>query len=622
MRLTVDTQTPIEPAKQSRSADALYFESRSNHIFGWMHRPSGVAGRDLALVICNPFGYEAICAHRGVRAIAESAAALGIPALRFDYAGTGNSSDIDPDADQVAIWSDDIIAAVGKIRQLTGVTEVCVLGIRLGAALAVLTASRCPEIGSLILMAPVVSGRRYLRELHMIQVAGYLSTNASVFGEAPPARATLAATGSGPLDVNGYTLSAATVEVLAKIDLTAVDLPAARDALIIDDDKLPIARPLAESLSARAIRVRYEQAAGFVDMLMTAPHLSRVPRNLIVLAVNELVARSMPVTPSGIRDRRRPDSTTSEDANTPMPQYFADGPPGGIVERAVFLDEPATLFGVVTEPGHARLPPRGVILLSIGSDHHIGAGRLYVDLARRWAHQGFFVLRFDLGGIGDSTTGPTCSDDDLHPAEALDDIRAAVEYLRNRYRIQDLTLAGVCSGAYHALRAAVAGLPVQRILAVNPECYLQQSGTRPAGLQIGEIVRNPHVYRGKFFSANAWKRLLRGEVDVWRIPVIYLRRAQLALDGMVHDFARHAGIRLREDLAHELHEATARGVRIVFVFARGEPGLELLRVQAGSAIAALGDRCRIHIVDFGDHTFSRFAPRLEMANVLTEELFA
>ena len=478
----------------------------------------------------------------------------------------------------------------------------------------------CTEIGSLILMAPVVSGQRSCRNPRRSK-SRLSDAKRSVLGRGAPARAQLAA-GPGPLDVNGYSLSAATVETLAKIDLTTVEMPAARDASIIDDDKLPIARLLAESLSARGIRVRYEQAAGFVDVLMTAPHLSRVPRNLIALAINGLANRSRPVTPSDIPDGGLRDPATTAETNTPMPHHFADGRPGGIVERAVFLDESENLFGVVTEPGHEQSPPRGVILLSIGADHHIGAGRLYVDLARRWARQGFFVLRFDLGGIGDSATRPACSDDDLHPAAAVDDIRAAGEYLRNRYHIQDLTLAGVCSGAYHALRAAIAGLPVGRILAVNPECYLRQTGTRPTGMQIAEIVRNPHVYRGKILSVNAWKRLLRGEVDVWRIPVIYLRRAQLALDGMVHDLARRTGIRLREDLAHELHEVAARGVRIVFLFARGEPGLELLRVQAGSAIATLGDRCRVHIVDFGDHTFSRFAPRLAMANVLTEELVA
>ena len=43
-------------------------------------------------MICNPFGFEEVCAHRSLRHLAGAAAAAGIAALRFDYAGCGNSS--------------------------------------------------------------------------------------------------------------------------------------------------------------------------------------------------------------------------------------------------------------------------------------------------------------------------------------------------------------------------------------------------------------------------------------------------------------------------------------------------------------------------------------------------
>jgi hypothetical protein len=63
-------------------------------------------------------------------------------------------------------------------------------------------------------------------------------------------------------------------------------------------------------------------------------------------------------------------------------------------------------------------------------------------------------------------------------------------------------------------------------------------------------------------------------------------------------------------------------VRIVFVFARGEPGIDLLKLQGGSVVERLGDRCRVHIVDSGDHTFSESGPKLKMEEVLSMELFA
>jgi hypothetical protein len=69
---------------------ALYFDSGAHRLFGWYHRPSIDKAADFGVVVCKPFGYEAICAHRSIRVFAEAAASLGAPTLRFDYAGTGD----------------------------------------------------------------------------------------------------------------------------------------------------------------------------------------------------------------------------------------------------------------------------------------------------------------------------------------------------------------------------------------------------------------------------------------------------------------------------------------------------------------------------------------------------
>src|ERR1700722_14621554 len=119
-------------------ADAVYFDSGPHRLFGWHHGPAAGKSANIGLVVCKPFGYEAICAHRSVRAFAEAAAALGVPTLRFDYAGTGDSSEIDAEADQVATWTQDVIAAVAELQRCTGVQRVYVLGFRLGALFAVL----------------------------------------------------------------------------------------------------------------------------------------------------------------------------------------------------------------------------------------------------------------------------------------------------------------------------------------------------------------------------------------------------------------------------------------------------------------------------------------------------
>jgi len=97
---------------------------------------------------------------------------------------------------------------------------------------------------------------------------------------------------------------------------------------------------------------------------------------------------------------------------------------------------------------------------------------------------------------------------------------------------------------------------------------------------------------------------------------------QLALESATRDAARRLHIRLPRDLGWELGEITAHGVSVVLVFASGDPGIELLRIQGGSAVKRLGDRCRVHIIDSADHTFTQSATRAALEQVLCDELFA
>lgn len=59
------------------------------------------------------------------------------------------------------------------------------------------------------------------------------------------------------------------------------------------------------------------------------------------------------------------------------------------------------LTGILTEPS-AVPRSQAVLLISAGVTPKCGPFRLYTELSRRLARDGFRTLRFDLGGIGDS----------------------------------------------------------------------------------------------------------------------------------------------------------------------------------------------------------------------------
>ncbi len=114
---------------------------------------------------------------------------------------------------------------------------------------------------------------------------------------------------------------------------------------------------------------------------------------------------------------------------------------------------------------------------------------------------------------------------------------------------------------------------------------------------------------------------MAGEIDITRLLQLYFRRPLLALESLLRDLARNLRFRLPHDVGWEMLEVAERGVRLVYAFARDEVGIELLRIQAGSAVRRLGDRCRVHIIDGADHIFSQGASRLALEKVLSAELF-
>jgi alpha-beta hydrolase superfamily lysophospholipase len=606
-------------ATAKRSAVPLYFASAEHQLFAWLHPPAVQVPASVGVVICKPFGYEALCAHRSVRAFAETAAGLGVPALRFDYSGTGDSADMSPGTDQLEVWLRDVAAAVSALRRHTGVERVCLLGFRLGALLSTLAAARGAAVDALILVAPVLSGRRYLRELRTTELAAALAVAAPDAGTADDVQATSA----GSMEINGYPLSAATIAQLSQIDLTTLAERPAGDILVIDRSDLPLACGWTEMLTRLGVRTHYLALPGFAEMAMRAPHLAMVPRAMLA-ATRDWLSRLQSGAPAGatVRDESRPGNSAPPRpaAVLPLPRNgdTSDVPAS---ERPVWLASEPNLFGIVTEPAPSEMRRGAVILLNSGADHHIGASRMHVSLARRWARHGYVVLRMDLAGVGDSETRPGRPDGDVFPPAALEDVRGAIDFVRRHYGLPDLALGGLCSAAYHALRAAVAGMPVNRILMVNPQSFSWKEGMGLGDLKLADVVRELPAYREREF----WKRLLRRQINLRaaaRVVRVHVHRVRIGVESAVRDAARRLHIRLPRDLGWELGEITARGVSVVLVFAGGDPGIELLRIQGGSAVKRLGDRCRVHIIDSADHTFTQSGTRAALEQVLCDELFA
>jgi alpha-beta hydrolase superfamily lysophospholipase len=599
------------------TAQPLYFSSGAHRLFGWLHCIPNDVPRSLGLVICKPFGFEAMSAHLSVRAFAEAAADLGIPTLRFDYGGTGDSEDLEPAADQLDAWLQDVVAAIHELQTRSGVEQVCLLGIRLGALLAVIAASRTPQVKALIAVAPVISGKRYIRELRTFELAA-AQTQASIAGSLQQTLshdAELA--GPGHLEVSGFFLNARTISSLQQIDLMTMLPPNLPEALVIDREDLPAAASWGRALSESGTRMHYVALPGFVEMIMRPPNLTAVPEAMVATArewlaqgLGSAASADLPKVPRGVSAPSSPVLTLHGDTDTTL------------AEHPVILRPHPLLFGIVTLPAKGEVRRRGVILLNSGGDHHIGPRRLYVSLARDWAKRGYTVLRMDLAGLGDSETRPGQPSNDLFPIDAIDDVRIAVESMRNQHGLQDITLAGICSGASHAVRAGMEGVSVDRVLAINPLIFFWKDKVDVSDVQPWEVAHKPAAYLGRIWSLDAWRRLLFGDVSIWRVAQIYLHRPIMAVKSALRDVARGMHIRLKNDLGLALKDLKARGVKIVFVFSRGDAGMSLLQLQSGLSEKELGERYSIRMIDGADHEFTRSRARDALGQILSEELYA
>lgn len=89
-------------------------------------------------------------------------ARAGFDVLRFDWFGVGDSGGELADA-SVARWRQDLTSAAAELRELTGVTRLSAVGLRLGATIAA-TSSDLLRLSALVVWDPVIDGAAYINE--------------------------------------------------------------------------------------------------------------------------------------------------------------------------------------------------------------------------------------------------------------------------------------------------------------------------------------------------------------------------------------------------------------------------------------------------------------------------
>lgn len=573
------------------SAQAFYFGAADAPLFGWWHASKNPSG--LAMVLCSPFGREEISAHRSLRHLADMLARRGVPTLRFDYPGTGDSSGDSLDPDQLRAFGDSLHSAIDEARRLAGVRRVALGGLRVGALLATQAALLRDDVAALVAIVPVVNGRTWIRELTAMQAA---SASDAVDKD------------DAVFESGGFAMSATARDAFSLLNLSSPSRAPAPDILILDRDDLPTHRPWADKLTTLGVRVELREIPGY-SHLMLDPHRAEVPAAMweaVCEWITTLAAASAP-------------AESSESVAMSKTAVFS-----GVRETACAVPvNSGHLQTIETEPLEIASSGLAIVLLNAGGTRRIGPGRLYVELARRCALQGHRVIRVDLSGLGDSPAAWDRDENIVYSDTALREADSVVGFIRSRGDVHRCVGVGLCAGGYHAFKAAVMGAPFDAVVVINPLTFFWHAGMpldapMPEHVVISEMAR----YRSDPFSIDRWLRLLRGGVDLRRAATLLGRWLRFKLAAPTLELARQLHIPLNDDLSGELALLAARNVRMQFVFAAGEPGKQLLMMQGGPMVNRLETAGAIEIrdVEAADHIFSRWKCRRALVDLLAESL--
>jgi pimeloyl-ACP methyl ester carboxylesterase len=283
------------------------------------------------------------------------------------------------------------------------------------------------------------------------------------------------------------------------------------------------------------------------------------------------------------------------------------------IERPVRIGDEG-LFGILCEPrtGSARGPV--YLIANTSASSRVGDSRLSVRIARELARRGVASLRFDARGRGDSPAAPGKVQSDtafgrIYNPIATDDTAAAARWLA-RQGYKSIFAFGVCSGGYHALKAAVIEKAINGVVTVNLPTFKRPADVAPDGLR--QSTRNSMAgYAFSMLDPQKWKAILRGEKQLTRVLRFVLGYVMTRARSRIVDVLRLDRLsQTPPELATEpgpiIRALDAKGVKTVLVYGAYDAGLDLIAAHFGKHGARLSRFPSVRMMIFPDLDHSLF----------------
>ncbi len=587
----------------------LYFRTENEPLFGWLHMPLQVSPVASGIVICPPIGYEYISCHRTIRHLADHLGAQGFPTLRFDYHGTGDSSGKDEDAARVDAWLESIRVAVRQLKHASGCKKVGLVGVRIGATLAAVIAEEI-ELECLILWAPCVNGKKYLREMAFLDRTD-IKTPERISDDSD-------------IQCAGFVITTETSKDLSKINLIKLS-PRKTNVLIVARDDLKDDFSLRDQWRKLGLDVDYIRMEGFADLL-TNPVKTKVPFGTL----NEIIewiqdAVHMQSMDSSGSPSAKNNCVQFQERSYAQSKYCKSI--DTIREKIIRFGDRNNLFGVLCEPEkdnrETGLPT--IILSNSGAVHHVGTNRFYVYLARNLALAGFSTLRIDINGLGDSVIDDSQKENVLYDQDAIQDIDEAINYLIKSENKTHFVLAGLCFGSYVSFHASLetSHNSIVECVLINPLTFYWEEGMSLDDENITRNIANVKAYKSSMLKADRWLKIIRGEVNIGKLVEVLVSFFGHKLRGSIRQlglFGKDGKSNMKHNLSADLNKIVESGKHVSFVIADKDPGYDLLMMEARKTVISLinENKLSIDIIPNSYHTFPTRESKVTALSTLIE----
>lgn len=539
--------------------------------FGLLHRGAGAGG--VGVVLCSAWGIHELSSRKLLFRLATRLAIAGLPALRFDYPGTADA--IGVPADGFSAWLRAATDAADALKASGGVGKVIFAGIGIGATVAMLAAAGRDDVAGLVLMAPVVGGRRYIREIAL---------GAPVVEEA---------LGLGPaqrpegVSIGGIVMPPGVARDLKTLDLMSADAGKPVAALVVARPNQPQDADLAGRLHGLGWHVDRAPFDGY-DEAMDNPTIAVMPDAVIEAATRW--CRDIAMKEGG--------STMPAPLANPVRVDVA-----GIIEEPLTFDR--GLFGILTLP-ERRVGAALVVFVNSGYDHHAGWAYQWARAARSLAASGIPSLRFDMANIGDSAPKPDARDQVLYGNGQQADIVSALDMLAARGESR-IVLVGRCSGAFAALHVAARDDRVATAVLINPlRMVWDPDEDVDVAIRVGP--RSMADYRQRALSGRTFRRLIAGDIDIAGaargLATQFTRRIVQRISPFLGPLSKTT--RLRRQCHGMMENISRRGAGTRFVCSERDASLEQVAFYFGGDHRGLDrfDGASLTLVPDADHNMT------------------